>query len=154
MLISISMKELFPYVIPFLGALTLFFSCRSGKSQPDTYEKRQLIFGTGGGYMGTMEEFVLLDNGQLYVQNSLTKEFSEIGKVSRKLCREFFKQADTLEVATTRFSNPGNKYFFLEVKDGNVQNRVTWGAQDAPIGEEFRQLYRSLMERTRQLKKQ
>ena len=140
------MRDFLQLTLPFIGILALFFSCRSGKNSPDSYEKKQLIFGSGGGFMGTNEQFVLLDNGRLYSQDILTKEYKEMGKVPKKMCKTLFQRADTLEIESTRFMNPGNKYFYLEVKNPSNQNRVTWGDSNAPIDDEYRIFYRKLMD--------
>lgn len=146
------MKNFLIPVITFLGILALFFSCRSGKEAPDSYSRKQLIFGTGGGFTGAIEQYVLLENGYLYTHNVLSEEYQEIGKISKKACRKFFQQADTLDIASRSFSNPGNKYFYLEVKDSAHQNRITWGDNKIPIDEGYSKLYRSLMDMTREKK--
>lgn len=144
------MKNLLIPFVSFLGILALFFSCRSGKEAPDTYARKQLVFGTGGGFTGSMEQYVLLENGYLYTHNVVSDEYQELGKVSKKLCKSLFQEADTLQIASRSFSNPGNKYFYLEMKDSTHQNRVTWGDNNHPIDEEYRKLYRSLMDMTRE----
>ncbi|MEM6628496.1 MAG: hypothetical protein AAF694_02440 [Bacteroidota bacterium] len=146
------MRDFLQLALPFVGIIALFFSCRSGKNSPDSYEKKQLIFGSGGGFMGTNEQFVLLDNGRLYTQDVMKDEYEEIGRVPKKMCKTLFQRADTLEIESTRFMNPGNKYFYLEVKNPSNQNRVTWGDSNTPIDEEYRHFYRKLMDLIRDKK--
>ena len=135
----------------FMGIIALFFSCRSGKETPDSYARRQLIFGTGGGFTGQVEQYILLENGHLFSQNILTREFTGLGKISKKTCKKFFKEADTLGIASTSFTNPGNKYYFLEMKDSSHQNRITWGDQNTPIDPSFSKLYQHLMNTMREI---
>ncbi|MBK8843045.1 MAG: hypothetical protein IPO33_09470, partial [Saprospiraceae bacterium] len=43
-----------------------FFSCKSTLLPPDQYKQEQLIFGSGGGFSGAYNEYMLLDDGRLY----------------------------------------------------------------------------------------
>lgn len=111
--------------------LLIMVTCRSGQVDLETYVGKQLSFGNGGGVTGQVTRYILLENGQLFSYNSLTKANKNLKKLPRRKVRQLFAQADSL--IGQPFSQPGNRYRFIEVKTPSATSRVTWdGAGESP----------------------
>ncbi|MDB2607065.1 hypothetical protein N9Y48_04745 [Zobellia sp.] len=69
----------------FYGLLFLtLLGCKSQQYTPDELPDKQLVFGYGGGMAGTVNTYILLENGQLFHTNSLTQETEELEPLSKK----------------------------------------------------------------------
>jgi len=121
------MKTVMFILIPFVGTVLLFFSCRSSKVPPENYTDKQIRFGSGGGFTGMVKEYALLDNGYIYEKNSIEDTYTLNTRVSRKERKKCFAQARELSLSELAFSHPGNRYYFIEYQDSTGQNRITWG---------------------------
>lgn len=128
--------------------LSLFFviiySCKSQQYTIDDLPETQLIFGSGGGISGEVTTYTLLENGQLFYNNSLTKENTEIKSLTKKEATSCFQKMEGLQLSQMNFDHPGNLYYFLEEVNGDEKNRVTWGSTDHDISEECKTFYKEL----------
>ncbi|MFK7810854.1 MAG: hypothetical protein AB8B59_00070 [Maribacter sp.] len=125
----------------FLIALS---SCKSQHYTIDDLPETQLIFGRGGGVTGEVTTYTLLENGQLFYHNSLTKENTEMKSLSKKEATSCFQKMDSLKLSEMNFNYPGNLYYFLEEVNGDEKYRVTWGSTDHEISEECQEFYKEL----------
>jgi len=121
-----------------------FCGCKSQQYSYNELPEKQLIFGSGGGITGAIDTYVLLENGQIFHKNSLTKEVMELESMSKKEAKSCFVKLKELALSEMDFNHPGNIYFFLETKEGDESHRVTWGSNDHDISEECRTLYKEL----------
>ncbi len=122
-------------------------NCSSSKYSVAELPELQLNFGNGGGFTGTEHLFVLLKNGQAFKQNSLSKETTELPNVKRKLVKDIFKQAESLDLNNLDINTPGNMYKFIELKlPGIASKRLSWGSPDNPVDEKIESLYTALTE--------
>jgi hypothetical protein len=133
--------------IPFFAAILLLLGlpgCQAGKYPPGALPERQLRFGGGGGFAGAYEEYVLLENGQLFYRNAVEKPLTELPAIRRSVTRELWQQAEALPFAAMEFEHPGNLYHFLEWRDGAAARRLTWGDPAWPVDPKVRTLYEEL----------
>lgn len=133
--------------VPFFAAILLLLGltgCQAGKHPPGDLPERQLRFGGGGGFAGAYEEYVLLENGQLFYRNAVEKPLTELPAIRRSLARRLWEQAEALPFASMAFEHPGNLYHFLEWRDGDGAHRLTWGDPDRPVDPKVQTLYEDL----------
>jgi len=129
----------------FLSVLTLsFFGCKSQQYSLEELTEKRLVFGNGGGMTGASDTYVLLENGQLFHTNSLTKQSSELESISRIKAKEYFTKLKELSLSERDFDHPGNMYYFLEDVNSDEGHRVTWGSNDHEISEECKTFYKEL----------
>jgi uncharacterized protein YjiK len=128
----------------FVWAVLLLSACHAQKYTPSNFQGQQLTFGSGGGFTGQVIQYTLLENGQLFQTNSQTKEAKELKPVSRTKSKQLFAKVEKLDVAKLDFNHPGNMYYFIQTKRGDILQKITWGSpQDkAPDGVET--LYQEL----------
>ncbi|WP_273565427.1 hypothetical protein [Maribacter halichondriae] len=126
----------------------LIFSFLGCKSQHYSFEElppERIVFGNGGGITGASDTYVLLENGQLFHTNSLTKETIELEKISKKEAKKCFSKIDSLNLSKMEFEHPGNRYYFIEEIHGDEKVKVTWGSNDHEIDEGCKEFYKELM---------
>lgn len=134
------------YLLILFTTLTLMFSCKSQQYTPDTYEERQVMFGSGGGFTGAVTTYCLLDNGQLFLKPNLKEPYEAAGKVSKKDVAAVFAMIEEQELTKITLSMPGNMYNFVEIKADGASNSCTWdpaNPQKTPSG--MKDLHQMLM---------
>ncbi|MDZ4679694.1 MAG: hypothetical protein SGI94_04585 [Saprospiraceae bacterium] len=130
----------------FLFVLAVVFSaCKGTQYTPANLPEQQLAFGDGGGFAGAYTEYLLLENGQLFVQKGLGGERVEIPSTKKRTAKAMFKQASVLLTDSTAFNYPGNMYYFLHRKDTGVDIRLTWGAPGYEVNGEVKALYEQML---------
>ncbi|MFS4493168.1 hypothetical protein [Maribacter sp. 2308TA10-17] len=122
----------------------VLFSCKSQQYTLDTLPEKQLVFGRGGGISGEVTTYVVLENGQVFYNNSLTKEHTEIENIGKKEAMTCFRKMDSLRLSEMNFDHPGNMYYFLEEVNGEERYRVTWGSKDHEVSRECKDFYKEL----------
>ncbi|MBT2163108.1 hypothetical protein [Zobellia barbeyronii] len=125
----------------------LFLTLLGCKSQQYTFEElpdKQLVFGYGGGMAGTVDTYVLLENGQLFHTNSLTQQTEELEPLSKKEASACFLKFEELSLSETDFDHPGSRYYFLEEVNQDAKHKVVWGASDHKPSERFLDFYKEM----------
>ncbi len=126
----------------------LLFSCKSTKYTPATFEGPQLVFGSGGGFTGAVTTYCLLENGQLFTKNGVPgkneTDYESVKKVSKKVAKSLFAQANASGLLNAKKSQPGNMYCFVKMLSGDTTGSVAWD-QAKPLDDPVVQLYDQLM---------
>lgn len=120
------------------------FGCKSQQYTFDELPEKQLVFGSGGGMTGAVDTYVLLENGQFFHTNSLTKEVKELESISKKEARKCFVKLEELSLSKMDFDHPGNRYYFLEEVKNDSIHKVVWGSNGNEISEDCLSFYNEL----------
>lgn len=129
----------------FSGILILsFFGCKSQQYTFEDLPENQLVFGSGGGITGASDNYILLENGQLFHTNSLTKEVKELEPIPKKEAKKCFAKLEELSLSEMDFIHPGNRYYFLEEVKSDSIHKVIWGSHDNEISEDCVNFYNEL----------
>jgi hypothetical protein len=93
-----------------------------------------IIFGTGGGFAGTVTEYCILENGQCFLKKASESEFQAIDDLESKVTEQAFKNFTTLGLNDIKLKAPGNMYFFIKYGPKENMQELIWGAygQDPP----------------------
>ena len=105
----------------------------------ERYEGQQLIVGSGGGFSGAWREYRLLENGQLYTKTSRETDFTLAKTIDNQTFESLFK--DARNIKWKAFDEPGNVYYYISWKKGNVETQVKWGYPDAKPTAAVQKLY-------------
>ena len=129
----------------FLVALCLSASAQSLPS-PSTLFKRQLTFGSGGGFAGKTRSYVLHENGEIWVRERVTDSLTLHKTLTEKQTKQFFQSADQLQLDKYKFNNPGNIYYFIEYNNPKkrYKAKVTWGAPKQKVSVYVQRFYNQL----------
>jgi hypothetical protein len=131
----------------------LIFGCHTQLYTPESYTGNQLMFGEGGGFSGQIIEYTLLENGQLFITNSIAKETKPVRKISKNHARALFRQAEKIRMDTLNFNYPGNIYYFIRLQEENQLQATTWGSNDHQVPTAIQNFYQVLSEVTKETKK-
>lgn len=132
--------------IPFMLSILFFsfFCCKTKRYTPETYQKSQLVFGSGGGFTGKVQTYTLLENGQLFHHNGINNLTQQMTTLSKKQTKQLFEKANDKELNNITLNDPGNMYYFLKLKkDGKEAYSFTWGGQKKP-NQKADELYKNL----------
>ncbi len=106
-----------------------------------------ISFGSGGGFTNTVKTFHLLADGRIIEITKDTvntvKTIANIGKKNAKAC---FAEMQTLKLDSLQFTEPGNLYYFINVKKDTTAtvNKIVWGSKDKPVPKEIQEFYKKL----------
>ncbi|MCX6268570.1 MAG: hypothetical protein NTW16_14635 [Bacteroidetes bacterium] len=103
------------------------FACKSTHFTPKTYKGDQLVAGSSGGVTGMMKEYVLLDNGQLFLSKGIKGEWKPLKSLKKSQTKEIFNKAEELGLGTLRFNHPGNMTYYFILKRPPRSNETKWG---------------------------
>lgn len=138
-----------PWALALLAGV-FFASCKSQHYTPDTLPETQLVFGDGGGITGATTAYILLENGQIFKAYSLDNSMTEVGKIKKKQAQTLMTEARELGMEDMDVDQPGNMYYFLELKTDNGDYRCTWGAQGYEVNEQLRDFRQKLLNLARE----
>jgi hypothetical protein len=122
-----------------------FFSCKTTTYTSDNLPEKQLYFGSGGGFTGLVNEYLLLENGQMFKVPS-PGIYEDMDKVKRKKAEAIYQDYKALGFEDLIFNQPGNMYYFIRMVDGETENYISWSDQ-RPLPEvKMMELYDSLVQ--------
>jgi hypothetical protein len=139
------MKTILLNLLSMAAVLSLLNGCHLQRYTPATFPGKQLTFGSGGGFSGQVTEYTLLENGQLFQHNTLTKEMKQLRRLGWKKRRWAFAEAEKLNLNKLSFNHPGNRYYFIQVKKGDATHRVTWGNPTEVTPPQLEEFYQQLL---------
>jgi len=132
----------------------LVTSCNIVKYASDKLPEKQLIFGEGGGFSGAVQEFIILENGQVFSRTSFTETPTEMKGIGKAKAKKLFKKAELLNIAKRDFIEPGDIYFFVQIQnDAKSNHRVVWGDANHKVPEDIEAFYQELKKLPKPLKK-
>ena len=103
-----------------------FFTACSKKFTAETLPSQRLQFGTGGGFTGQQNAYLLLENGQIFKQKDLDgKKFEALGKIPTSLAKTVYKQCKTYE--KVKLNRPSDLYHFISLKNDSTNLKWQWG---------------------------
>ena len=114
-------------ILSILCILPLFISCKSTHYTPKNFTGAQIVVGSSGGVTGMMKEYMLFDNGQLFLSKGLKGEWKELEKQKRSKTKEIFSRASELGLINVKFSHPGNMTYYIILKQPPRYNEIKWG---------------------------
>jgi hypothetical protein len=114
-------------IITLLSIALLLAFCKSNQAKYNatTLPTAQVRWGSGGGITG----------------KETAKTTTELPMTKAKTAHALFETAKNLGLADIAFDQPGNMYYFLEIKDGETAKRITWGDNANPVEQKVKDFY-------------
>lgn len=134
-----------------IGVVLFLYNCKNTTYTIDTLPTDRVIFGQGGGFTGAYVDFILLENGQIFKQNSLTKEMKELTSIKKKHAKKLFEQVKSATI--TPVKEPGNMTYSLRYQTAETEQSVTWGNPSYQVDSTIQKLYDELATTINPLKK-
>ena len=125
----------------FLSIFLISFSfCKIRNYTPVDYPKGQIIFGSGGGITGAVNETFIFDNGKVFSKNGLDTNYVALKTLKSQVVEQVFSNVEFLNLRGVNVNKPGNMYNFIRIKDKDVDHQIVWSGQDA-VSEEILKFY-------------
>ena len=92
-----------------------------------------------------MKEYILLDNGQLFLSKGIKGDWREVKTLKKSTTKNIFKKAGTLELGELKFKHPGNMSYYLIYKQPPRSNEIKWGETGITPPDGIREFYDYLL---------
>jgi len=110
--------------------ILLYSKCKSSEViSPEAFEKRKIYFGSGGGFAGTMTEYCLLENGQLFRRPNQMADWQSVDTLQKSQTKQYFAQIDNLNLYNINHDKSGNWSYFITIEEGDRQHRICWSSE-------------------------
>jgi hypothetical protein len=123
------------YFLPFIKILMIFNvfilpSCKTNKAafDPTTTKKDFITFGNGGGITGQVKKYFFTYEGEIYIHE--TDSVMLITTIPSKTSTQIFGSYLKLGLDKNILNEPGNRYYFLEMKSKDVNHALKWGRNE------------------------
>lgn len=128
----------------FIPIIVTCSGCRH--TRPDTYKKRQVAVGSGGGFTGMTTTYYLLNNGKLFRKSNRDTTYTALGRIKATQREQLFDAVlDTCHIKTTPYDQPGNLSRFVVFQNGDETHRATWATGDTAVPASYPKFYQSFM---------
>lgn len=104
-----------------------------------------LHFGSGGGFTGKVNSYILTRKGQV----TSNKSKKTLNQLTEQEVDQIFNNYEALGLADMKMKQPGNLYYFVERELNGQKHRLTWGAHDFKEPKELKIFHANLMRFTR-----
>ena len=123
-----------------------FSQCRSVQyASPKEFPGPKISFGNGGGFAGTYKEYLLCENGQLFLRTSQKSSFGELESIDKTETNQCFANYDQLGLHSISVNDPGNLFYFVKYSNKDLNHESMWGGVHSQEPESLRIFYRNLM---------
>jgi len=113
-------------------------------------EALSVSFGSGGGFTGAVDEFILNGNGTLKTIKPFVKDTVLLKTLSFKDTKAIFKKLESKSFSNLKLDAPGNMTNFITFsKAGKVLQKYQW-SQGATVPNEINELFILLNKHTQQ----
>ena len=102
------------------------FSCKSPLELFQNYQGAKISIGSGGGFSGEYNEYILLDNGNLYHKNTLKNETVYLGSISDNEAKQIFNNYRELNFDKINLNSPGNISYYIKYEENDKNHKLTW----------------------------
>jgi len=101
---------------------------------PETFNKRKIMFGAGGGFTGAVKDYCLLENGQLFGRSSYPTPtgWQAVDTLEKSQVKQYFNQIESLNLLKVKHERSGNWSYFISIENGDKKHTITWCAE-APV---------------------
>ena len=131
------------FTLIIIGLVLLLYNCnRKVTHTIDNLPPNRIVFGQGGGFTGAYVDFIILENGQVFQQNSLTKTTKELTPIKRRQAKSLFKQV--ADATITPIKAPGNMTYAIHYQTADSTQSVVWGDASYIVSDSLQQLYETL----------
>lgn len=116
--------------IMFAVVLVGFLSCKTKSYTPLNYNKNILVLGNGGGFTGMSTSYYIMESGDVFRSGMNDTSYIKVGKLDPKIIEQQFSAYQNLKFSDVVLNDPGNRYFFLNMKSGGKEHMIQWGRSE------------------------
>ena len=110
--------------------LVMMPSCKSSKItfDPENTTQDFITFGNGGGITGQSKKYYFTNDGKIYLQN--IDSIQLVTTLPVKTSAQIFESYMKLGLDKNILNEPGNRYYFLEMKTKDMNHALKWGRNE------------------------
>lgn len=113
-------------------------------------ESLSVSFGSGGGFTGAVDEFILNGSGTLKSIKPFAKDTLILKTLTKKDTKAIFKKLESKSISEIKLDVPGNMTNFITFsKAGKIIQKYQW-AQGSAVPNEISELFLLLNKHTQQ----
>lgn len=142
------------FLLSILVSIASFLGCKTTNYNLDNLPEDRIIFGSSGGFAGSVTEFMLLDNGQLFVKKNHAPTYTELISVPKRLAKKAFKMSKALKLEEIKSGEPGNMNNFIGIKGKDVDHQISWSAGQEFVRKDLQEIFNLLTKLTKDKQKQ
>lgn len=117
-------------------------------SHKKTSEPLSISFGSGGGFTGAVDEYILSEKGQLKKVSGLNHDTLILKTISRSEVKPFFDAIKSPEFKKIQLNETGNMTWFIHYYKGSKLIRTYRWVETTMRPDNLIKFYNSLMEHT------
>lgn len=102
-----------------------FSQCKPKVYSLDFLSAKSITMGSYGGFAGTVETYIFLDNGQRFYTNSMTGD-KELEPITKKQFKAMKRELLNLNFLNRELNEPGNMNYFIELITKKDNHKVLW----------------------------
>ncbi|MFC0877828.1 hypothetical protein ACE01N_14615 [Saccharicrinis sp. FJH2] len=119
-----------------LVLVLIMASCSSLKKTGSVNNFEEITFGSGGGFTGLTNTYMLNAEGFVYKMNGEQQE--QLKRIDYKSLKGISKHLKKIDFEHIQNDTKGNMTYFIEVVTKDYQNKATWSdASSDPVLKEF-----------------
>lgn len=121
---------------PILFTIVVFIlsCCKTAQvTSPESFNGKEIIIAEGGGVSGQTTQYIILENGQVFVRTIYPASLKELKSLKKETVEGIFDRVEKLKIAETKFQHPGNMAYSLSVKSGQDLQEIKWGDPGFPV---------------------
>ena len=135
-----------------LVSIASFIGCKTTTYTLNDLPENRIVFGNSGGFAGTVNEFMLLENGQIFMKKNNASNYTELVSVPKRLAKKAFKMSKALNLEEIKSSEPGNMNNFIGLKGKDYDHQVSWSAGQSFVRKDLQEVFSLLMNFTKEIK--
>ncbi len=116
----------------------------------DEYTGKVITIGFGGGFTGGYKEYSILENGDMFKFNTLTKKRNYLGKVERNVAEQIFKNSELLNLPKRKVNLPGNSNRYIIYRINKTENKILW-SDNNKVDSDLNTFYQVLLNNVKKL---
>ncbi len=135
-----------------LVSIASFIGCKTTTYTLNDLPEDRIVFGNSGGFAGTVNEFMLLENGQIFMKRNNASAYTELVSVPKRLAKKAFKMSKALNLEGIKSSEPGNMNNFIGLKGKGYDHQVSWSAGQSFVRKDLQEVFGLLMNFVKEIK--
>jgi len=128
-----------------IGSLVIWQGCKTQEVSFKDYKGPKLMFGEGGGFAGSVNEYIVFPNGQIFLKKNDGAAVA-FAKIKKRKAKKLFKKADEMDLIKMSYKKPGNMYYYIGYKKDKEFSKSTWGREEHLINEPLDSFFREFFE--------
>lgn len=133
--------------ILFTIAIFILSCCKTAQfASPESYNGIEIIISEGGGVTGQTTQYIILENGQVFVRTIYPASLKELNKLKKNTVEGIFDRVGKLRIEEMNFQHPGNMTHSLSLKSGNDLQEIKWGDPGFPVPPSILECYQFIRE--------